>query len=66
VATRKVAKRLNVGRAAGIQMQPDSARAYVACTPENSVAVVDLKSLEVVGRIDAGRQPDGLAWAVRR
>jgi hypothetical protein len=30
------------------------------------VAVIDLKSLEVVGRIDAGGQPDGLAWVTRR
>jgi len=65
VAARRVTKRLTIGRAAGIQMQPDGARAYVANTPDNSVAVIDLKSLEVVGRIDAGRQPDGLAWAVR-
>jgi len=26
---------------------------------------VDLKTLEVVGQIDGGKQPDGLAWAVR-
>ena len=62
-ATRREVKRLKVGRAAGIQMQPDGARVYVACTPDNTVAVIDLKSLEVVGRIDAGGQPDGLAWA---
>jgi YVTN family beta-propeller protein len=60
--TRREVKRLKVGRAAGIQMQPDGARVYVACTPDNTVAVIDLKSLEVVGRIDAGGQPDGLAW----
>jgi DNA-binding beta-propeller fold protein YncE len=65
-AARKVAKRLNIGRAAGIQVQPDGARAYVACTPDNYVAIIDLKTLESGGRIDAGRQPDGLAWAVRR
>jgi YVTN family beta-propeller protein len=66
-ATRREVKRLKVGRgAAGIQMQPDGARAYVACTPDNSVAVIDLKSLEVIGRIDAGGQPDGLAWVTRR
>jgi YVTN family beta-propeller protein len=47
-------------------MQPDGSRAYVACTPDDYVAVIDLKSLEVTGRIDAGKQPDGLAWAVRR
>jgi YVTN family beta-propeller protein len=65
--TRKEIKRLNIGHgAAGIVMQPDGSRAFVACTPDNSVAVVDLKSLEVVGRIDAGPEPDGLAWSMRR
>jgi hypothetical protein len=37
-----------------------------ASTPDNYVAIIDLTSLEVVGRIDAGRQPGGLAWTVRR
>jgi len=37
----------------------------VACSPDNYVAVIDLKTLEVIGHIDAGREPDGLAWAVR-
>jgi len=65
--TRREAKRLTLGRgAAGIQIQPDGVRAYVACTPDDSVAVIDLKSLEVAGRIEAGKQPDGLAWVVRR
>jgi YVTN family beta-propeller protein len=59
-------KRIPVGRgAAGIQIQPDGARAYIACSPDDNVAVVDLKSFAVVGRIDAGKNPDGLAWAVR-
>lgn len=62
-AGRKEIKRLPVGRgAAGIQMQPDGARAFVACTPDDTVAVIDLASLTVTGRINAGRQPDGLAW----
>jgi YVTN family beta-propeller protein len=60
-------KRLAIGRgAAGIQMQPDGARAYVACTPDDNVAVIDVSKLEVIGRIEAGRQPDGLGWVVRR
>jgi hypothetical protein len=25
-----------------------------------------LKTLEVVGQIDAGKQPDGLAWAAQK
>ena len=62
-ASRKEAKRVAVGTgAAGLQVQPDGARAYVACTPDSYVAVVDLKSLTVIGKIDAGRNPDGLAW----
>jgi YVTN family beta-propeller protein len=38
----------------------------VACSPDNYVVAIDLKTLEVTGRINAGHQPDGLAWAVRR
>jgi YVTN family beta-propeller protein len=65
--TRREVKRLKIGRgAAGIQMQPDGARAYVSCTPDDYVVVVDLKSLEVSGHIAAGKQPDGLAWVVSR
>jgi YVTN family beta-propeller protein len=61
--TRKELKQIRVGDgAAGILMQPDGSRAYVACSPDGYVAVVDLHSLEVVGRIEAGQEPDGLAW----
>jgi len=45
-STRKEIKRIEVGHgAAGIVMQPDGSRAFVACTPDNYVAVIDLKSL---------------------
>ena len=47
-------------------MQPDGQRAYVAFSEDGFVAVVDLKTLEVVGKVDAGPNPDGLAWAVRK
>jgi len=61
--SRKELKRIKVGEgAAGILMQPDGSRAYLACSPDGYVAVIDLHSLEVVGRIEAGREPDGLAW----
>jgi len=67
VASRKEVKRIPIGRgAAGIQMQADGARVFVACTPDDYVVVIDLKKLEVVGKIDAGKQPDGMEWAVRR
>ena len=59
-------KRLSLGKsAAGILIQPDSARAYVALPRDNSVAVLDLRSLSVIGKIETGRGPDGLAWAAR-
>jgi len=65
-ATRKTVKRIPVGHgAAGILMQPDGSRAFVACTPDSYVAVIDLHSLAVVGHIEAGENPDGLAWATR-
>jgi YVTN family beta-propeller protein len=65
-ASRKEVKRLaNVHGSGGIQMQPDGARAYVACGRDGYVAVIDLKTLEMVGRIDVSG-PDGLAWAVQK
>jgi YVTN family beta-propeller protein len=66
-STREVVKRVPVGHgSAGILVQPDGARAFVACGPDNYVAVIDLNSLEVTGHIQAGTEPDGMAWAVRR
>ena len=66
VAGRNEVKRLKIGTgAAGIQMQPDGARAFIACTPDGYVVILDLKTLEIAGKIDAGKQPDGMAWAVR-
>jgi len=67
VATRKEVKRIPVGHgAAGIQMPPDGSGVFVACTPDNYVAVIDLKTLTVTGHIDAGGNPDGMAWAVQK
>ena len=66
-STRKEVKQLNLGGgAAGILIDPDGSRAYVAVSTADKIAVVDLKTLEVVGQIAAGKQPDGLAWAVRK
>jgi YVTN family beta-propeller protein len=66
-ATRQEVKRVKIGRgAAGILMQPDGARAYVACPPDDYVAVIDLKSLQMAGKIAVGKEPDGLAWASRK
>jgi YVTN family beta-propeller protein len=64
VHTRTLEKRIPLGRGtAGILVQPDGRRAFVACSPDDDVAVIDLQTLNVVGHIAAGHEPDGLAWA---
>ncbi|MFT4155688.1 YncE family protein [Parafilimonas sp.] len=64
--THKPIKQINTGHgAAGIIMQPDNTRAYIACTADNYIAVIDLKTLEITNKIDAGGEPDGLAWAIQ-
>ena len=66
-STRKEVKQLSLGGgSAGILMSPDGSRAYVAVSSADKIAVVDLKTLEVVGQINAGKQPDGLAWAITK
>lgn len=62
-ATHKEVKRFSTPGSAGIQMQPDGARVYVACTAGNYVVMIDPKTLQIIGQIDAGPQPDGMAWA---
>ncbi len=60
-------KRLKIGHgAAGILMDPDGSRAFVACSADNYVAVIDLKTLEITSHLDVGGVPDGLSWAVRQ
>jgi YVTN family beta-propeller protein len=68
VATRKELKRIHIGRAGGggVLVQPDGQRAYVAFAGDGFVSVIDLKTLEVIAKIDAGANPDGLAWAVQQ
>jgi YVTN family beta-propeller protein len=62
-AARKEFKRVAIGHgAAGILID----RAFIACGPDNYLAVVDLKKLEVTGHVDVGGEPDGLAWAVQQ
>lgn len=64
-ASRKEYKRVHIGHgAAGILMEPAGTRAFVACSPDNYITVLDLKTLEVTGSIDVGGEPDGLAWAM--
>lgn len=66
-ATRKEIKRLKLGKGvAGILMDPVDKRAFVACSADNYIAVIDLKTLEVTSHLDVGGVPDGLAWAAQQ
>ena len=61
--TRKVVKRLKLGKnCAGILVEPGGARAFVAVSGEDKVAVVDLKTLEMTTTFAVGKDPDGMAW----
>ncbi|HWB25649.1 MAG TPA: cytochrome D1 domain-containing protein [Chitinophagaceae bacterium] len=65
-ATRKEVKRINAGHgAAGIEMDAPNHRAFVACSADNYIAVIDLNTLEVTTHFDVGGTPDGMAWAER-
>jgi len=65
-ASRKEFKRVHIGHgAAGILVDPNGARAFIACSPDNYVAILDLKTFKVTGHLDVGGEPDGLAWANR-
>ena len=61
--TRKVTKRMKLGSSVeGILMEPSGKRAYAAVSGDNKVDVVDLGTLEVVGTMETGKDPDGLGW----
>lgn len=63
-ASRKETKRLALGRMPeGILIPPDGTNAYVAVAGDGLVAIVNLKTLEVTGKMETGRGPDGMAWA---
>jgi YVTN family beta-propeller protein len=64
-ATRTVAKRITVGKGptGGILIQPGVPRAFIACSGDNYVAVLDLTTWKVTEHLDVGGEPDGMAWA---
>ena len=65
--SRTEVKRISLGRGcAGILIPPGGSIAYVAVSPDSNVAVVDLKTYTVTGRIPTGKGPDGMAWAASK
>ena len=48
---------------AGILMPASLSLAFVANTNADTIAVIDLDSLQVVKRLKAGREPEGLGYS---
>jgi YVTN family beta-propeller protein len=65
--TRKEVRNFDFGGGSdGILIIPGGARAYVAVSGKDKVAIVDLTKLGIEGYIATGKGPDGLAWAERK
>ena len=47
----------------GVVSGPDSQFAYVTCARGEFIAIVDLKTGQLIDRIDARKSPDGIAYA---
>ena len=63
VANRKEVKRLHLGNSVeGVLIAPDGARAFLALSRDNKVAILDLKTLSVITTFTTGEDPDGMAW----
>ena len=59
-ASRKEFKRTGLGQgSAGIPADPDGVRAFVGCSLDNYIAILDLKSFAVAGQLDV----DGRVWS---
>ena len=47
----------------GILVVPTLSRAFVANTNADTVTVIDLKTWQIVDRLTAGKEPDGLGYS---
>ncbi len=70
---RQVVKRLKIGKqpegiliVSSAENGGKEALVYVAVSGDNKVAILDPNTMEVIGHIATGNDPDGMAWAVRK
>ena len=49
----------------GLVISPDGRTAWVAATQADVVVAVDPSDLRVIGLLEAGREPDGMAYSPR-
>jgi YVTN family beta-propeller protein len=65
--TRKEIKRIHIGPSLhAVVVAPDGLHAYVGAVGGKQVVVLDLKTLEVTGRIETGFSPEGIVWLETR
>lgn len=50
----------------GHVLSPDGTKLFVSCGSDHAVQVIELESQQVVGEIDAGAVPDGIAYVAPR
>lgn len=60
---RKMIKKINSGQGAAMLMDEGKNRLFISCTPNNLVSVIDLKTMEIIQKLDIGGRPDGLTIA---
>jgi hypothetical protein len=46
----------------GLAPAPDLGRGFVSCGRENKAAIVDLKTLQILSKVDTGANPDGMLY----
>jgi YVTN family beta-propeller protein len=52
----------NVSGVHGLAPAPELGRGMVTCGRENKAAIVDLKTLQVISKVDTGENPDGMLY----
>jgi len=50
----------------GITTTPDGRHALLSLSRQSRIAIIDIAARRVIGYIDAGPTPDGIAWTPRR
>lgn len=61
--TRKEVKRIDAGQGAAMLMDKNKNRLFISCTPNNLISVIDLKTMEIIQKLNIGGRPDGLTIA---
>lgn len=62
--SRKETKRIKTGQGAAMLMDAIGNRLFISCSPNDYIAIIDLKTMEVSGKLEVGGRPDGLEFAI--